>query len=189
MVPGIPRYGVWSNESEMKTLLMTACIMAILAPGLTYAIQAGDTAPDFSLNDQQGKLVTLDGMKGKIVFLSFWATWCPPCREELPDLEVLHRKYAANGFTVLGVSVDRSESALLRFLHEHPVSFPVMMDKKGDVAEAYRFSGLPTSFLVGRDGIVKYIHKGYGKDMFKLYENEIADMLGQSTQLDHGGKQ
>ncbi len=165
------------DSRTMKTLIAMLFIAAILLPLPAFAVNAGDVAPEFSLHDVNGTIVTLNSFKGMVVFLTFWATWCPSCKEELPDLNTLQQKYADKGFTVLSICIEPSETVVANYMKKHPVTFPVLVDKRGNVAEAFRFSGLPASFLIGKDGLVRYKHSGYDKESFTLIEREITDLL------------
>jgi len=163
----------------MKSLIVILFIAAILVPLTAFAVNAGDVSPVFSLHDVNGSVVTLNNFKGMVVFLTFWATWCPSCKEELPDLNNLQRKYADKGFTVLSICIESSESVVANYLKKHPVTFPVLVDKEGAVAEAFRFSGLPASFIIGKDGLIRYKHSGYDKESFTLIEGEIIELLNK----------
>jgi peroxiredoxin len=165
------------DSGTMKTLIAILCIAAILVPLPVFAVNVGDVAPEFSLHDVNGNIVTLNSFKGMVVFITFWATWCPSCKEELPDLNTLQQKYAAKGFTVLSICIESSETVVATYLNKHPVTFPVLIDKEGAAAEAFRFSGLPASFLIGKDGLIRYKHSGYDKGSFTPIEREITDLL------------
>jgi len=163
----------------MKTLIAILFIAATLVPLSAFAVNAGDVAPEFSLHDVNGSIVTLNSFKGMVVFLTFWGTWCPSCKEELPDLNILQRKYADKGFTVLSICIESSDSIVANYLKKHPVAFPVLVDKEGAVAEAFRFSGLPASFMVGKDGIIRHKYFGYDKDAFTVIEQKIIELLNK----------
>jgi len=165
------------DSRTLKTLIAILFIAAILVPLPAFAVNAGDAAPEFSLHDMNGSIVTLNSFKGMVVYLAFWATWCPSCKEELPELNTLQREYADNGFTVLSICIESSDSIVANYLKKHPVTFPVLVDKEGAAAEAFRFSGLPASFIIGKDGLVRYKHSGYDKGSFTLIEREIIDLL------------
>jgi peroxiredoxin len=150
--------------------------LLILSPVVSYSGQIGSTAPAFSIMDIDHRVVSLDQFKGQVVFLTFWAPWCVPCREELPALEKLHKKFGEEGFHVIGISVDDSLEDVEAFLHKVPVTFPILLDN-GNVNGAYRVTGLPTGFIVGRDGIVRHVHRGFGKEFIPQYEKEIEDLL------------
>jgi len=163
----------------MKTLVAILFIAALLVPVPAFALNAGDVAPGFSLKDVNGNTVSFNILKGKVVFLTFWATWCPSCKEELPDLNALQQKYADKGFTVLSICIESSDSTVVNFLKKHPVIFPVLVDKEGAVAEAFRFSGMPASFMIGKDGIIRHKYSGYDKESYTLIEQEIIDLLNK----------
>lgn len=159
----------------IKTIIVIFSLL-ILFPVVSYPGQIGSAAPAFRLPNVNGNTVTLDQFKGTVVFLDFWAPWCIPCRDELPALEGLHKKFVKDGFQVIGISVDDSQKDVEAFLHKVPVSFPILLDK-GDVNEAYRVTGLPTGVIVGRDGIIQYVHRGFGKEFVPIYEKEIKELL------------
>lgn|SRR5512139_2418709 len=158
-----------------------AITLIILCMGPVYASssQIGTMAPAFFLIDLNGQMVTPAQFKGKVVFLDFWAIWCKSCREELPELNRLYMKFREEGFIVIGISVDATQARVAAFLKQVPVTFPILIDQKGDAAEAYRFSGLPAGFLIDRDGIIRKKYKGFATDLMPLYEKDISDLLKQ----------
>jgi peroxiredoxin len=165
-------------EVYMKTViaaLFSFCL--IISPFSVYSGCVGDIAPSFTLKDLNGNTVTLDSFKGKVVFLDFWASWCGPCKEELPELELLYKKYGKDGFEVIGVSVDKSESNIAAFLKKRPVSFTILTNIKGDVAEAYGLPGMPTGYIIGKDGAIQHRHVGFAKAFLPVYEKEIVELL------------
>ncbi|HHL39126.1 MAG TPA: TlpA family protein disulfide reductase [Deltaproteobacteria bacterium] len=111
-------------------------------------------APDFTLDDVDGATVTLSELRGKVVFLNFWATWCPPCKEEMPSMEALHRKFASRGLVVLAVNDYESRDKAASFVKKHGYTFRVPVDPSGKVSEAYRAMLLPTTFIIDRRGMV-----------------------------------
>jgi peroxiredoxin len=160
-------------------ILSSLTLLLLLLPFAADAAQVGQPAPAFSLKDMKGNLVTLESFKGMVVFLDFWAPWCQSCKEELPDLDALYKKYASRGFTVLSITVEKSGDMANKYLQNKPVSFPVLVDANGEVAETYSFSGLPASFLIGKDGIIRHKHMGYGKELLNVYEQEITGLLNK----------
>ena len=109
-------------------------------------------APTFSLSDLTGKKIQLKDYRGKLVFLNFFATWCSPCREEMPGMERLFRAYRDKGLVVLAVNMQQSAKTVRPFVQELKLSFPVLLDAEGSVSHDYGIRALPVSFLVGRDG-------------------------------------
>ena len=158
---------------------MLTLLLALALPVGAIAGQVGTSAPDFSLTDLKGNAVTLKQFKGKVVFLDFWAPWCDPCREEFPSLDALYKKYHNDGFEVIGIDIDDSEKLVAEFLHKIPVAFTILIDKKGISRRAYSFRMLPTAFIIGRDGVIRNVHIGFGKEFLQMYETEIAELLKQ----------
>lgn len=112
----------------------------------------GTEAPDFVGRTPNGRMISLAGLRGKVVLLTFWATWCPPCREEMPAFEQLHHDFTEEGLTVLGINVRESKAAVQAYARELSLTFPLVLDPKGEVDRLYGVIGLPTTFLIGRDG-------------------------------------
>jgi peroxiredoxin len=123
----------------------------------------GLKAPDFSLPDREGKTVRLSDLRGKVVVINFWASWCLPCRAEMPDLQEVSEKYLDEGLVVLGVNttyVDKRADALA-FIDELKLTFPILFDESGDVGEDnYSVISLPTSYWIDRSGTIQVIHVG-----------------------------
>ena len=136
------------------------------------SVSIGSKAPDFTLKDLKGNEIKLSDYRGKVVLVNFWASWCPPCRAEMPMFEDVYKRYKDEGFEILAVSTDISEDKVHKFLEEIKVSFPILMDD-GKVSETYGITGLPTSFLIGRDGKVVRIRLGEYKEL----ETDLKDLF------------
>lgn len=152
-------------------------MLCILLPFSAAAEDAARKAPSFRLPDAMGGVLALEDFSGQVLLLNFWATWCISCREELTDLDRLYRKYRDAGFVVIAISVDTSAERVASFLKKRPVGFPVLVDSRGDVADDYRFSGLPAGFLIGRDGVIVRRYRGSGRELISLYERDIEALL------------
>jgi cytochrome c biogenesis protein CcmG/thiol:disulfide interchange protein DsbE len=134
------------------------------------AIKVGDS---FGL---EGKLP--DALKGKVVVLDFWASWCGPCKESFPVMNDLQKKFADKGLVILAVNVDEKAEAMTDFLKHNPASFTIVHDATKKLVGTANISSMPTSFVLGKDGKVAAIHKGFhGKDTVKQYEAEIEKLL------------
>ncbi len=133
----------------------------------------GEPAPNFTLNDADGNAVSLGDLKGRVVMINFWASWCGPCRQEMPLLEQIHRKYEPLGFTLLGVNVEENSADGQAFLRDRPVSFPVLYDPENGVSQLYDVVAMPSTVLIDRQGNVRYLHHGYKPG----YENEYMDQI------------
>jgi cytochrome c biogenesis protein CcmG, thiol:disulfide interchange protein DsbE len=118
-------------------------------------------APDFILRDMQGKDIALSSLKGKVVLLNFWATWCPPCKAEMPAMNKLYNEIKARGFEVVAVSTDNSLSTIRDYLAKNRVDFPILHDEKKSVSKQYRVFSMPTTFLIDRNGTI--VEKFYGE--------------------------
>jgi len=128
---------------------------------LDTAPQIGKLAPSFELADVNGNKVSLSEYKGKVILINFWATWCAPCKAEMPSLNNLFLAFKNDGFIVLAISVDSSEKPVQSFLKGKSIALPVLMDKEQDVYfDLYGVLGLPTSFLIDRDGIITELIRG-----------------------------
>ena len=106
---------------------------------------------DFTLTDLQGKEWTLKSLKGKVVLVNFWATWCPPCRKEIPDLDALYTRFQDSGFVILGIS-DEEDGKVRPFATEQKITYPILLDPGRKVTESFRVGGIPKSFIYDRDG-------------------------------------
>lgn len=115
----------------------------------------GVPAPDFTLPGLDGQMVRLADFRGKVVLLNIWATWCPPCVEEMPSMEALYQKLKAEGFEILAVSVDVSGAEAVRpFMEKHRLNFPALTDTDGTVKSLYQTTGVPESFIIDKDGVI-----------------------------------
>jgi len=132
-------------------------------------------APDFTLKSNQGKNLRLEDFRGEVVMLNFWASWCGPCRQEMPLMEELYKKYQKLGFTILAVNVDEDSSDADGFLSAVPVSFPVLYDNQSKVSEQYEVDAMPTTVMIDRDGNKRFLHRGYKEG----YEIEYAKQVKQ----------
>ena len=116
--------------------------------------------PGLALGDLAGRPQRLADLRGRVVLVNFWATWCEPCREEMPSMQRLRAALAGRPFVVLAVNLAESEARVRRFLEQTPVPFPVLLDRDGGVAKAWRARILPASFVVGPDGAIRYVALG-----------------------------
>jgi peroxiredoxin len=141
----------------MKKILMAILLTGLAATGCTAAPQQGprQPAPDFNLKTLDGKSLQLSALKGKVVLLDFWATWCPPCRAEMPSMETLYQAYQEQGFVILAVSSDVQWAAVVQpFMAQYRLSFPSLLDTTGRVHALYGVRSIPTSYLLDRHGRV-----------------------------------
>jgi peroxiredoxin len=160
----------------MKKLVFAA---ALLAAGAALAnVQKGQRAPEFSLPSLKGSTVTLSSMKGKVVLIDFWAQWCEPCKKELPELDKLSKQYAGKGVVIVAVNIDKQRENAERMVKQLGVSLPVLLDPAGSVAGTYDLPKMPTSFVVDKKGIVRFVNEGFDGpkdvDRFKQELDELS---------------
>ena len=155
-----------------KKSWVVALVAILMATGCMKASGARDSgtasAPLFGLQDAKGQTVNFDVVlkSNKAVLLNFWATWCPPCREEIPDLIRLQNEYGQKGFTVLGIDVGESPTKVSSFMNKMGINYPVLLDRDQQVATRYGIVGIPTSYLVSSDGKIIGEYHGATPDLF-----------------------
>jgi peroxiredoxin len=157
--------------------LLLAVIIGMLSPLVVSAAEVGKPAPDFTLKSLSGENLKLSEMAGNVVLINFWASWCGPCREEMPLLNALHSKYEPLGFTVLGVNVEEDVNGAKGFLKNFPVDFPVLLDNTNKVSKQYEVIAMPTTVVVDRDGNVRYLHQGYKSGDEEKYRQMVKKLV------------
>jgi peroxiredoxin len=154
-----------SSRITLSRRLLATCLVgaSLCLPGIALAVAAQQEAPDFTLKSLEGSNLRLDEYKGQVVLINFWATWCGPCRQELPLLDRIHQRYQDAGFAVLGINVEGNEKTAEAeaMITKAGVTFPVLVDEGQHISEMYSLEAMPTSVVVDRDGVVRYIHRGY----------------------------
>ncbi len=164
----------------MKVLL-TALAASVLIASAARALAPGDVPPAIDMPDLNGKKVDWASLKGKVVLVDFWASWCGPCKDEMPVLEALNEKFATQGLVIVGVSIDSSPKKMNKFLKGTPVSFRIVHDRKLVVANRYEPETMPTSYFIGRDGKVRYVHEGYEKGDAAGIEERVKALLAEES--------
>ncbi|MDH3728888.1 MAG: TlpA family protein disulfide reductase [Myxococcales bacterium] len=168
----------------MKSSISRTCglglLVIVFGAATAHALTSGDTPPPISLPDQAGKSVDLGKLEGKVVLIDFWASWCGPCKQEMPVLEALHKKYESQGLVVVGVNIDNSDKKMNNFLKATPVTFRQVRDKKLQIASRYEPSTMPSSYFIGRDGKIRHVHEGFRKNDAGKLEARIKELLAES---------
>jgi thiol-disulfide isomerase/thioredoxin len=153
-------------------------VMTSLVAGLAWAATVSGPAPNFNLTTLDGKPVSLASLKGKVVMVNFWATWCVPCRQEMPHLQALYEKYNGLGFELLAVNVEKNNAEGARkWLEETPVTFTVLSDPNNEVTKLYKVQTMPSTVLVARDGTMRFIHHGYKPGFENDYQTQVRALL------------
>ncbi len=163
--------------SQSLPRLLMACLVSLMCVILAGAAAVKGPAPNFTLKSMGGKNLKLSEMTGNVVLINFWASWCGPCREEMPLLNALHKKYAPLGFTVLGVNVEEQLDGARDFLSNVPVDFPILLDNENKVSKQYKVVAMPTTVVVDRDGNMRYLHEGYKPGDEKKYRQMIKKLV------------
>ncbi len=143
------------------------------------APRTGFPAPDFTLATVDGQTVTLSELRGRPILINFWATWCPPCRAELPAIQATYERYADRGLVVLAVDMAEPPATVAAFAQELGLSFLIPLDQDGSVAEQYRVRAIPTSFFVDREGIVRSIFIGPMNE--PIIEDRLRPLMGEAS--------
>lgn len=139
----------------LTVLLFAGCENSSSEKPVAKGGLVGQTAPDFTLTDMQGENVALSQFRGKVVILNFWATWCPPCREEMPSMEQLYRDLESQGLVMLAVNVEKNgKEAVTQFLQKRSYSFPILLDSENVAQNTYGVFRFPESFIIDRNGVV-----------------------------------
>ena len=149
-------------------------LVSVFLPGATYADLVGQKAPNFSIqNLLDGQHVSLKQFQGKVVYLDFWASWCPPCLKSFPFMEELNRKYNKRGLVVIAIGLDEKREDAMAFLSQSEApSFVIGHNIQGDIATLYNVEAMPSTYLIGRDGKIKLRHLGFNSsDMGKLQKS------------------
>ncbi|MBL8023817.1 MAG: redoxin domain-containing protein [Elusimicrobia bacterium] len=187
MIPPSARRSLWVFPLALGAVVWTACGsnsggQSSDSFSQTAAPVAGDfgknPAPGFSLQDTNGKTVSLADFKGKVVFLDFWATWCPPCRISMPDVEKLHRHFQGKPVQVLGLNLDENPEKVKRFVEQKKIPYPVLLAGDSDVARSYGVGGIPHFVLIDQDGRLVNDWSGYAPEFAGNWRALINQLLG-----------
>lgn len=163
-------------KSSFVTLAGTLSLLLSLVLNCA-SVQANEEAPDFTLKSKENGNIRLSEQRGNIVLVNFWASWCGPCRNELPEMEALYQEYQDLGFEILAVNVDDEASKADGLLNDIEVSFPVLYDTLGDVSKLYDVSAMPTTVMIDRDGNQRLVHLGYRAGDEKKYEKALKILM------------
>ena len=167
------------NMSRINKLVLSGAFalgVCLAATAGGKGIKVGDSFPDLASFNLEGKMPA--DLKGKVVLVDFWASWCGPCKESFPVMNDLVEQFGKDGFVILAVNLDDDKAAMDDFLKEHKAGFTVVRDASKKLVSTVNIPSMPSSFLLGKDGKVAAAHKGFhGKETAKEYEKEIGDLL------------
>ena len=160
---------------KISSLILGLWVLLLLFPISAFAV---DPAPSFQIPTDDG-VIDLKDLKGEVVYLDFWASWCGPCRKSMPWLNRMQEKYGDAGFRVIGVNLDKERQLADEFLRTVPVNFQLVYDPEGKLASQYQLLGMPNSFMIGRDGMIQQRHVGFMESKLAAYEEQIRQLLKQ----------
>ena len=169
------------SRRAVRGLLRAATLLALSAGVATSvaaaAIQPAAMAPDFTLRSVGGPNLRLQEQRGRVVLVNFWATWCAPCRQEMPHLNKLHDKYRASGLVLLGVNIDDDARTATDLAAKLGLRFPVLLDTDKTVSRLYEMGAMPSTVVIDREGRVRYLHRGYRDGVEVAYDEQIRALL------------
>ena len=148
------------NKLILLPLLALVLLVAGCSPTSTQGIKIGNQAPSFQLHNLDGELVSLSDFQGEPVLINFWATWCPPCRAEMPYLQQIYEEWLERGLVLLAVNIGESSSEVAEFMQSYNLSFPVLLDTKQEISQKYNVRGIPTTFFIDKDGVIQDVKVG-----------------------------
>jgi thiol-disulfide isomerase/thioredoxin len=167
---------MFRRKNAILCAILAAWLMMMLNVACFANFKQGDTLPDLGSFKLEGKLP--ENLKGQVILLDFWASWCGPCKISFPAMQDLTKKYADQGLTIIAVSVDEKQENMQRFLKSAKVSFTVVRDAQHKLVAAADIRGMPTSFLIDRAGKIRFIHTGFDRDETpRQYAKEIEELL------------
>lgn len=159
--------------------LLLGSLLSVTAMAQLQPAAQSPLAPDFTLQSVNGDNIKLSEQRGSIVLVNFWASWCGPCRTEMPALEQLAQKYRDMGVVVLGVNVETEADGVNRYLRDIHVSFPLLLDQQNIASKAYNVEAMPTTVIIDKDGKVRALHRAYQAGYEKKYEDDINALLAE----------
>ena len=162
---------------KLKNSLIGLFFSVFAASSLASSGMEGQPAPDFALKSASGENMRLSEYRGDVVMINFWATWCGPCRQEMPLLDELYTRYQRVGFNLLGVNIDDDSAGAMKMIQELGVNFPVLFDSRKEVSKLYEVEAMPTTVLLDREGRVRHVHHGYKPGYEEKYLEEIRSLL------------
>lgn len=166
-------------KMQRIVLALALALASSFGAPVAHAVGDGAVAPEIALKDLSGHPVKLAELKGKVVLVDFWASWCGPCREELPVLDALYKKYKERGLVIIGVGLDRDADKLNKFLRALPLSFPVVHDPAGVVANKYEPPKMPSSYIIDKRGLIRHVHAGFKASDKALFEKQLNALLAE----------
>ncbi len=162
---------------RIRKLLIGVLMSVFAATSLAASGLEGKPAPDFALKSSTGENLRLSEYRGDVVMVNFWATWCGPCRQEMPLLEELYSRYERVGFSLLGVNIDDDSRKAMAMIDELGTSFPVLFDRTKEVSKLYKVNAMPVTVIIDKEGNIRHVHHGYKPGYELKYLDEVRALL------------
>ncbi|WP_370459615.1 TlpA disulfide reductase family protein [Paraglaciecola sp. L3A3] len=160
------------NKLKIKTLI----VLMLTALTTSWLVSAEQPAKDFALK-LENMPAQLSDLKGQVVYVDFWASWCKPCRKSFPWMNAIQQKYAKQGLQIITVNLDSEQNLADEFLQNTPTTLPVVFDPEGKIASAYQLVGMPSSYLIDKAGNIRFTHTGFFTKKETKYEQEIVSLI------------
>jgi thiol-disulfide isomerase/thioredoxin len=162
---------------SMLSCVKKLAVIAVLS--FNYSALAADAAPDFTLKSSTGENVRLAEQRGQVVMLNFWASWCGPCRQEMPLLENISKKYGKMGFVLYGINVDQDTTEAKNVLQKIKVNYSILFDPESKLSDLYKVDAMPTSVFIDKKGQIRHIQKGYSAGDEEKYIKQIKELISE----------
>ncbi|NNC55433.1 MAG: TlpA family protein disulfide reductase [Pseudomonadales bacterium] len=159
---------------QASKVLLGGLLMASMQ---VHSESTGTEAPDFTLKSNSGENLRLAEQRGDVVLLNFWASWCGPCRQEMPHLNELQARYEAIRLKVYGVNVDESSKEAERAIKSLKIAFPVLFDNSNTVAKLFDIDAMPTTVIIDKNGNMRHLHRGYKSGYEKTYDKQVVSLI------------
>ncbi len=161
----------------MSLQKMFARVAVVVSLAILSLSASADPAPDFTLQSSTGENVRLAEQRGQVVMLNFWASWCGPCRKEMPLLDAMYQRYSSAGFVLYGVNVEEDNTDAKKLLKELGVTFPVLFDTESKASSLYNVDAMPTTVVIDKKGQVRFVNRGYKDGDENKYRDQIRELI------------
>lgn len=153
-------------------------LFSLIAATPVYAATPGDQAPQCQASDiNNNQPVHIPGQRNKVIYLDFWASWCPPCKKSFPTLDKLHQELKEHDFEVIAVNLDENKDDALGFLQDNPVTFSIAYDGEGVCPETYQVMAMPSSYIIDKNGVVRKVHLGFNDGSEEEIRNTVLSLI------------
>src|SRR5436309_15010672 len=169
----------WSHSMRTRVIALLRAVVFVMCchAVIASAVATGETPPQFALLDANGNLVSLEHLRGRVVYVDFWASWCGPCRRSFPWMNEMQRRYGSHGLSIVANNVDKNRADAPRFLTETPAEFTVVYDWPGAVPAVYAVKGMPSSYLIDAGGNVVVVEQGFRDGSAAAIEERIRALI------------